>query len=275
MRLSEALPILKRPRGLLAAWAFLLLVPVVAAAHDCTGGNNYDGSAHVAYVYDGDTVRLDDGRHIRLIGVDTPEIAHDGHPAEPFALAARQFLIDLLHRSGGNVRLRYGPERKDHYHRTLAHLYLPDGQSVEAALLKRGLGTALAVAPNLTRAQCYRRLEARADRGGRGIWALRRYHWVASGEVPSERRGFARVYGTVDHVGHGGGARWLDLRGGIGVRVPERDLHYFQGVDLDSLQGRVVGVRGWLYRRHGELRLTLHHPIDLTIGSPIGGGDAR
>ncbi|HKJ23067.1 MAG TPA: thermonuclease family protein, partial [Gammaproteobacteria bacterium] len=117
-----------RLRWLAALWCAAAAATATAGADTC-GPSRVDARAHVAYVYDGDTVRLDDGRRIRLIGVDTPEIAHDGNPAQPFALAARQFLIDLLHQSGGDVRLRYGPERKDHYHRTLAHLYLPDGQS--------------------------------------------------------------------------------------------------------------------------------------------------
>ncbi len=251
-------------------WALLFVAP----AHAC-GGPPYDDAGHVAYVYDGDTVRLDDGRRIRFIGVDTPEISHEGRPAEPFSQAARRFVVKLLSEAGGRVRLKYGPERHDHYHRTLAHVYLPDGRNLEAELLRRGLGTALVVAPNVTQSTCYRALEADADRGGRGIWSLRRYHWVGSGEVRPDRRGFARVFGPVEHVGRGGHSRWLDLAGGLAVRIPESALHYFRGVDLQALQGRTIGVRGWLYRRKGELRMTLHHPIDLTIGSPVESAETR
>jgi hypothetical protein len=54
----------------------------------------------VKWVIDGDTIVLDDGRHVRYIGINAPEIAHDAHfigskqkprKAEPFGDAAKKY----------------------------------------------------------------------------------------------------------------------------------------------------------------------------------------
>lgn len=44
----------------------------------------------VRQVLDGDTVRLGDGRSVRLIGINAPELGRKGRPSEPYAEAARQ-----------------------------------------------------------------------------------------------------------------------------------------------------------------------------------------
>ena len=50
----------------------------------------------VAKFVDGDTLILDSGEAIRLAGINTPEMARVGRPAEPLALEARDALVTLL-----------------------------------------------------------------------------------------------------------------------------------------------------------------------------------
>src|SRR3546814_12589758 len=91
---------------------------------------------------------LVDGRSVRLIGINTPELGRDGRKAEPFALAARRRLQALVQASDGRVGLVLGQERHDRYGRTLAHAYDAQGRNLEAVLLADGLGFMVAVAPN-------------------------------------------------------------------------------------------------------------------------------
>ena len=100
----------------------------------------------VQRVVDGDTVRLKDGRRVRMIGVNAPETGKKGRPDEPFAVAARQRLQGLVDTSGGRVGVVLGREGKDRYGRTLAHLYGANGANLEAQLLAEGLGFLVAVA---------------------------------------------------------------------------------------------------------------------------------
>ena len=119
-------------------WAVLFLFGLVSGveAQPCLPFQ-VDEWAEVSYVYDGDTVRLSDGRKVRLIGINTPEIGHDGQVSEPLGDAARQALQGLLV-GQPQVALRYEEDRRDRYGRLLAHLYLLDQRNVQELLLSGG-----------------------------------------------------------------------------------------------------------------------------------------
>jgi micrococcal nuclease len=130
-------------------------------------------SGRVVRVIDGDTVRVrSHGRTetVRYIGVDTPESVKPGAPIECFGKRASAFNRRLV--AGRRVRLRYGPERRDRYGRLLAYVYFGAGgrRSVNAALVARGYGTVLTIAPNTQHTARFERLERRARRRGLGIW---------------------------------------------------------------------------------------------------------
>ena len=93
-------------------------------------------TAQVVRVIDGDTVELDDGRRVRLLGIDATELGYNGDPSEPGAEAARDWLEGRL--TGKHVQLRYGPERLDRYGRTLAWIFLPTGEFINKELLAEG-----------------------------------------------------------------------------------------------------------------------------------------
>lgn len=83
---------------------------------------------------------LADGRSVRLIGVNAPELAHHGRPAEPLAQQAQRRLAELLRDSGQRVRLVNGQQARDHYGRVLAHAFDARGRNLEEQLLAEGLG---------------------------------------------------------------------------------------------------------------------------------------
>ena len=86
----------------MAVWALLLSSSTYACPPD-----HIDARDRVAEVYDGDTVRLIDGRSVRLIGLDSPEIGHDGEASQSFAQRAANALRNLLARHGKQVLMRY------------------------------------------------------------------------------------------------------------------------------------------------------------------------
>jgi micrococcal nuclease len=130
-------------------------------------------AGRVTYVIDGDTVvvRLDSEQpvHVRLIGVNTPEIAHFGRPGECFGIRAASLTRRLA--LGRRVTLEAGRERHDRYGRLLAYVRVLGGPAdLEGTLLARGAARTLAIPPNVDRAAAYAGLEGAARRAGRGLW---------------------------------------------------------------------------------------------------------
>ncbi|MCZ6514559.1 MAG: thermonuclease family protein [Acidobacteria bacterium] len=125
-------------------------------------------SARCVRVIDGDTILLERGERVRLIGVDTPEIAHPQGPEEKFGKEASAFTERLA--EGKPVRLEFGREREDAYGRTLAYVYLEDGTLLNAELIRQGLGTAYTRYPFRFEEE-FIRLEQEARQNGRGMWA--------------------------------------------------------------------------------------------------------
>ena len=130
--------------------------------------------AQVVAVLDGDTVivRMPEGgeERVRLIGVDTPEIAHDGNPRQCYSLRAMRFVRRAaLHR---RVELTPGRERRDRYRRLLAYVRVAGSTGdLEEQLLRGGLARTLEIAPNIDRAERYRSVEQAAQAAGHGLWS--------------------------------------------------------------------------------------------------------
>ena len=99
-------------------------------------------------VVDGDTIYLESGEKVRMVGVNTPEI----HPtAEPGGLEAKEFTENVC-QPGTEIGLNVDDlEPKDKYGRTLAIVYVridEDWVNLNAELLRRGLAEVLYIPPS-------------------------------------------------------------------------------------------------------------------------------
>lgn len=232
-------------------------------ARACTSPH-FDETATVEYVHDGDSLRLSDGRKVRIIGINTPELAREDNPAEPYALRARDHLRGLL-KPQSKIKLRWGRERKDRYGRTLAHVFLSNGENVSQRLLTEGLAMALTVPPNLWQWDCYQLAEQNARKSKRGLWSHQRFQISAAKHLDSNTRGFRQVSGVVKRVGFSKSSIWLNLDANFAIRIKRSDLEYFNGVDFRALRGRKLVARGWVKYHNNQLRMRVRHPAALKI----------
>jgi micrococcal nuclease len=118
-------------------------------------------------VIDGDTIELDGGERVRLIGVDTPETVDPRRPVEYFGKEASSFTRGLV--QGKTVRLEFDQETIDSYGRTLAYVYLEDGTLLNAEIIRRGYGHAYTRFPFRYQGE-FLALERQARAEDRGLW---------------------------------------------------------------------------------------------------------
>lgn len=176
---------LRRRRAVVSLISLLVLVALVLAdrhglllVRQTDDMAAYDGvKAHVGRVIDGDTIEVDlpdtlnnrPATRIRLWGIDCPEEAHFGDPAQPWAAEATALADSLC--GDRLVILELESSRpRDSFSRILAHVTLPDGRILNEQLLEAGLAKADDRWPHgkLVR---YAQLEMAARKRGQGVWS--------------------------------------------------------------------------------------------------------
>ncbi len=133
---------------------FLILLSILFIAGATASAQQW---IRVKWVIDGDTIVLCDGRHIRYIGINAPEIAHDNahfigsrqktRNAEPFGDAAKKYNQYLV--GSKIIRLEFDKERHDRYGRWLAYVFLSNGTFVNKAMIEKGYAYVLPRKPNV------------------------------------------------------------------------------------------------------------------------------
>ncbi len=221
----------------------------------------------VARVVDGDTLRLTDGRSLRLIGINAPELDPRRRSGpEPFAQAARKHLQQLVAASGGRVSIFPVRPEKDRYGRSLVHLFDARGSNLEAQLLAAGLGYFVAFAPASPIASCQQASERAARHASAGLWADVVVRAVDDLRDP----GFAVLRGELTSVDDNAGGTWLAVDGGLVLRVAPSERASFASLLAGAVPGRRLEARGWVVERRsgaGKERarwlLTLSDPLML------------
>lgn len=152
---------------LLLALGLLLAISATAGAAKLPRGGQ---SARIEYVIDGDTVVLTNGRHVRLVQIDTPEVYNS---PECYGKQASTVTKGLL-RPGTTVRLYREPKTDavDAYGRLLRYVFrVRDGLNVNVQLVR--VGAAAPYFYDYRRGRYARpllRLARRARARHRGLW---------------------------------------------------------------------------------------------------------
>ena len=258
----------------LAPLLLVCLVAVAAVVADAAAGLVDGGEALVVEVVDGDTVVLDSGDELRLVGIQAPKLPLGRPDFTPWPLAAEaKAALEALVLER-RVTLAYGGRRVDRYSRLLAHLTRDDGVWIQGELLRRGFARVYSFRDNRARVAEMLALEREARAAARGIWA-HPYYAVRSGDkarnVPLDS--FELVEGRVLAAAVVKGRTYLNFgdnwRTDFTASVAPRDRRLFEreGHDLMALEGRSVRVRGWVRLRNGPM-IELTHPEQIEVLAP-------
>ena len=270
----------------------LLLTPIsVGLAEELLpAGLDDGGSAVVIEVIDGDTVVLDDGRQVRLVGIQAPKLAlgRAGFTAWPLSEEAKATLESLA--LGRVVALGYGGRRLDRHGRQLAHLATepevkgggalaarPGGAARDAGgfwlqgeMLRRGFARTYSFADNRALVTEMLQLEDHARRAGRGIWSDPFYTVRRAGPWREDVGSFQLVLGSVLEAATVRGRVYLnfgdDWKTDFTVTLDTRSRRLFEadGIDPESYRGQTVRVRGWIKSFNGPM-IEATHPEQIEI----------
>lgn len=223
--------------------------PLTARETPCMAQRIDEG--RVGAIIDGRTLRLQDGREVRLAGV---EDTVSGLAATP---VQRRALENL---AGGRDIILRGSQSPDRYGRIVAIAFMQgQDQPIQARMIEDGHLIVTAAMDDEDCASYLRRAEARARRAKRGVWAepaaikntempgdilaVVGQFVVAEGRVQSVRDAGATLYINF-------GRRWTQ---DFAVTISRRNVAAFEaaGMPLKSLERRRIRVRGWVEQRGG------------------------
>jgi len=229
----------------------------------------------VTEVVDGDTVHLDNGIVIRLIGTQAPKLAlgREGFEDWPLGTESRLALEKLV--LGQQVILRYGGEQVDRYGRALGQLFTT-GESpiwVQQAMLNQGMARVYSFPDNRKCLDELMAAEGRARTMKLGIWTDP-YYSVRRADRPAAMAPLEGHYELVEgrvllaepaqgRVFLNFGRLWKEDFTAVIDRAA-LTLFADDGIDPTKLGGALVRVRGWVDINDGP-RIEVTHPEQIEV----------
>lgn len=229
---------MKQQVTLLVAASLLLACHGAARAGACQF--EAQGEGRVAAVTDARSLRLDDGREVRLTGI------------EPVA-TTKQALTALL--VGRHVTLRGSDDTPDRYGRQVALVFFTGSDTpVQGLLLAQGEALVSGEISDKDCAAALLAAEAEARRAKKGNWADPSA--IKNAESPDDILAgigrFVVVEGKVLSVRQAGATTYLNFgrnwTRGFAVTISRRMVTAFEGAGITpkSLENRRIRVRGWV-----------------------------
>jgi endonuclease YncB( thermonuclease family) len=231
--------------------AMSLLLAAVAASPAHAAGCAFEpqGEGRVVAVIDARSFRLEDGREVRLAGIE-PVVTEQANRTA--ALAA--IVI------GRDVTLRGEDDTPDRYGRQPAFVFLEGSEDpVQVRLLAQGAALVAGTVTDKDCASVLNAAETAARQARTGTWAdpTAIKNAESPGDILAGIGRFTVVEGKVLSVRQAGATTYLNFgrnwTRGFAVTISRRMIAAFEaaGIGLKSLENRRIRVRGWVEARQG------------------------
>jgi endonuclease YncB( thermonuclease family) len=229
-------------------------------------------SLKVSSVLDGDTIVLNNGRHVRLLGIDTPEV-HTRKFKEfvfdpkPYGLDAKRFLENMV--LGKEVFLEYDVQPKDDFGRALAYCFVKGNLGkilfVNAALARQGLGIVYLRFPNYKYKGILLAAQQNARAENKNLWSL---PFISEAEALNHIDEIRQVKCFVRDVYEGKKVFILKCTTAFKVVIFKDSLQLFsQGnIDLTGYRGRHIVVVGRIRLYKGVPEIIVGYPEQIFAG---------
>ncbi len=245
--------------------------PAPAPAQLITGDfktMKHTGSSRVDKIIDAQTVLMKDGKIVRILGIEYPD-------NEDVLFNAKARLEKLLPESAEVMLYQtrtLSVGRENRMGHILAHLVIKDsGQWINGTMIEDGMAWAMTDAANPDMAEQLYALEQKARDGNKGLWAKESIYGLLSPDTAARGDGSFRVVeGTVNRAASSKNNLYLnfgdDWRKDFTVMVTpdlRRQLSH-RGIDLTTIAGKKVRVRGWIRLWNGPF-MELETPERLEV----------
>lgn len=215
---------------------------------------------------DGQTLTLDDGRTLRLAGIEAALPPADSPPERAWPLA--QAATARLRALAAGRSLVLADTANDRYGRIVGHAFAEGGVWLQGALLADGLARVRTTPDDRARAAAMLLIEQDARAARRGIWATRTYTVRDAADTATLGRdsgSFQIVTGRVSRAEKRSEAVYIDFgedwRTDTTARLDRDAQRRFAAAGANPLPpaGTVVRLRGWVESYSGPL-IRITHP---------------
>ncbi len=236
-------------RAAILVCGILLVAASTSPAHAAGCSFEPQGEGRVAEIIDARTFRLEDGREVRLAGIEPAGTEKTNRTSALAAIIA-----------GREVTLRGDDDTPDRYGRQPALVFLASSETpVQALLLAQGEAMVSTTITNKDCAAVLAAAEAAGREAKQGTWASPSAikNAESAGDILAGIGRFTVVEGKVLSVRQAGATTYLNFGRNwtrdFAVTISRRVGPAFEaaGIFLKSLENRRIRVRGWVEARSG------------------------
>lgn len=218
---------------------------------------------------------MERGQHLRLIGIDTPELRRKtplGFVSEPAPLAkeAKEFTKRLA--EGKYARIEFDIEKKDKYGRLLGYCFIKEGGKeifLNKRLLEEGFAVLYTSPPNVKYVGEFLKAQKEARRNRKGLWGA--YEVINPEEAGKFIGQIRTVRGKVLSTYNSGKVVFLnfgqDYKKDFTVVIFKESLPYFfkRGIrPWEFYKGKIVEVTGRIREYNGP-EIIVNSPLEIEI----------
>ncbi len=217
-------------------------------------GYNY---VRVKKVHDGDTILLFNGKKVRLLGINTPEVESRHKTLQAGGEEARQWLSKKV--LNQKVRLESDIEKTDKYGRFLAHVFTEKQEHINVELVKLGYASVNIHPPNLNYTDKLLQAQQLAETQSLGLWGYSDYQPIKVSQITKSRyKGWQRVVGQIKKIRETRKYSYLAFNDKFALKVERKAQSLFP--DLNSYIDQKVEVRGWISKSKKRYSMFIRHP---------------
>ena len=229
----------------------------------------------ITEVIDGDTLVLEGGIHLRLIGIDTPEVRRKAktgfiYDPAPFSIEAKEFTKRLA--EGKSARIEFDIEKKDKYNRTLGYCFVQEGNYeifLNKELLNKGFAVLYTYPPNIKYVEEFVIAQRQARENKEGLWGI--YEVVESYRAKEFIGQIRTVKGKVMSTYNSGKTIFLNFgsnfKTDFTVAIFKNSFGYFHNKGIRPeifYKGKTIQVSGRIREYNGP-EIIANSPLEIEI----------